>query len=115
MTTEGMLDRPLSTVITVPDPDNTPFSNHAEQGGTLQWRTESHHYPEFEIRFQGANPSNADTDLVLKGSDVQPVVIRLNTVGDHYQYTVRHYKKDGTCEETGPVVFIVTKCLGCPP
>jgi hypothetical protein len=108
--------RPLSTVVTVPDPDNMPVSAQGEQGGTLQWRTDTHNYPEFEIRFQGANPSNEHKikDHILKGSDIQPVVIRLDVIGN-YQYTIRHYKKDKTCTDTGPVTFSVVRCLACPP
>jgi hypothetical protein len=106
--------RPLSTVVTVPDPDNMPVSAHGEKGGTLQWRTDTHAYPEFEIRFHGANPANEHKDHILKGSDIQPVVIRLDVIGD-YQYTIRHYKKDRTCTDTGPVTFSVVRCLGCPP
>jgi hypothetical protein len=106
-------DRPLSIVITVPDPDNMLVSDRAEEGGTLQWRTESHRYPEFEIRFQGANPFNTETDLILKGSDDEPVVEHIVTKGV-YSYAVRHIKKDGTSKDTGPMKFII-HCLGCPP
>ena len=106
--------RPSSGVITLPDPDDMPFSIHAEKGGTLQWRTETHNYPEFEIRFQGPNPSNAENNLVLKGSDVKPVVIRLNTIGENYKYTIRRIKKDGACIDSGPVMFNVRICVGCP-
>jgi hypothetical protein len=115
MTTEDKNDRPLSTVITLPDPDSMSVSDRAEEGGTLQWRTESHHYPEFEIRFQGPNPFNSETDLVLKGSDANPVVIRIPIMSKGvYSYMVRHIKEDGTCKDTGPMKFII-HCLGCPP
>jgi hypothetical protein len=106
-------DRPLSIVITVPDPDNMSVSDRAEEGGTLQWRTESHRYPKFEIRFQGANPFNTETDLILKGSDDEPVVEHIVTKGV-YSYTVRHIKKDGTSKDTGPMKFVI-HCIGCPP
>jgi hypothetical protein len=110
--------RPSSRVLTLPDPENMPFSTHAEQGGTLQWRIDSHNYPEFEIRFQGPNPSNANKNLVLKGSDARPVVLRLKTIGV-YKYTVRHIKKDGTSPDPGPVLqpvlSIIVHCVGCPP
>jgi hypothetical protein len=105
--------RPACMVITIPDPDNMPVSAHAERGGTLQWRTETHRYPEFEIRFQGSNPFNAEKDLVLKGSDDKPVVLRLNTVGENYKYTIRHINKDGTCVDSGPRMFNVRICIGC--
>jgi|HubBroStandDraft_6_1064221.scaffolds.fasta_scaffold220175_2 hypothetical protein len=108
-------DRPLSIVITVPDPDNMSVSDRVEEGGTLQWRTESHRYPEFEIRFQGPNPFNTETNLILKGSDTNPVVIRIPLMSqDIYSYTVRHIKKDGTSKDTGPMKFVI-HCLGCPP
>jgi len=109
--------RPLNSVITVPDPDRTPVSSHAEQGGTLEWRTDTHNYPNFEIHFKGANPFDPDhDDLVLPGSDVNPVVIRLKTAGKHYQYAVRHISKDGKCSvDSGPFEFYVYPCRGCPP
>ena len=107
--------RPLSAVITLPDPDNRMVSALAQQGGTLEWRTDSHHYPNFEIRFLGPNPSNDEEDSVFKGSDVQPVVIRLNKVGE-YKHTVRHIReKDGSCIDTGPHPTNVTPCHACPP
>ena len=106
--------RPISTVITVPDPDAMPVSSHAEKGGTLQWRTDTHNYPKFEIRFQGANPFNADMNQILSGDDLQPVTIRLKTVGD-FEYTIRHYKKDGSSKDIVRQKFRVTPCTGCPP
>ena len=106
--------RPACMVITIPDPDNIPVSAHAEKGGTLQWRTETHRYPGFEIRFEGPNPFNEEKDLVLKGSDVKPVVMRLNTIGENYKYAIRHIKKDGTCVDSGPRMFNVRICVGCP-
>ena len=108
--------RPFCAVITVPDPDNMPVASHAQKGGTLQWRTDKHNYPKFEIRFKGPNPFDPkQDDLVLAGSDVTPVVIRLNTVRDGYQYTVRHIANDGTCTDTGPFTFNVHGCPGCLP
>lgn len=106
--------RPFCAAITVPDPDNLPVSNYAEVGKTLEWRSGSHNYPDFEIRFQGLNPFNATEDLVLKRSDEEPAVIRLNTIGDNYESTVRHYKKDGTSRDTGIFAFNVNPCRGCP-
>lgn len=107
--------RPSCTVVTVPDPDNMPVSTHAQKGGTLQWRTDTHNYPSFEIRFIGANPFDGEQDVILLGSQDKPVVIRLDTVKDGYQYTVRHFKKDGTCVDTGVFLFNVHPCPGCPP
>jgi hypothetical protein len=108
-------DRPLSIVITVPDPDNMSVSDRAEEGGTLQWRTESHQYPEFEIRFKGPNPFNTETNLILKGSDAKPVVehIKAESKGV-YSYQVRHIKKDGSFKDTEVRRFVI-HCIGCPP
>ena len=114
MATKTKASRPLCTVISVPDPDNLAVCGHVEQGGTLQWRTDTHNYPKFEIRFEGANPSDAKKNQVLPGSDLKPVVIPLKKTGD-FKYTVRHYKKDGTNKDTGPVLFRVTPCPNCPP
>jgi hypothetical protein len=106
--------RPLCEVITVPDPDIMPVASHVEQGGTLQWRTDTHNYSKFEIRFAGANPSNDDKDLILAGDDLKPVTIRLKTAGD-YEYVICQYNKDETCR---PIeqhrLFRVTPCGLCP-
>jgi hypothetical protein len=113
MTTESKFDRPLSTVITVPDPDNLLVTSRAEQGGILQWRTDTHRFPKFEIRFEGPNPSNKKMNLVLEGSDVKPVVIRLKIIGD-YKYNIRHIGKNKSVD-TGPFAASVHSCQGCPP
>jgi hypothetical protein len=107
--------RPSSAVITIPDPDGMPFSTHVEQGGTLQWRTDTHNYPDFVIEFQGANPFDEVPNQKFSGSDEKPVVLRLNTVGNNYRYKVQHIKKDGTSKDTGPVEFSVIHCPLCPP
>jgi hypothetical protein len=106
--------RPACAVITIPDPDIMPVAIHVEQGGTLQWRTDTHNYPKFEIRFSGANPSNDDKDLILTGDDLKPVTIRLKTVGD-YEYVIWHYTKEGTCRPFQQhMLFHVTPCGLCP-
>ncbi len=114
MTTNNKFSRPFSTVMTVPDPDNMSVASHAEQSGTFQWRTDTHNYPNFEVRFIGPNPSNGEDDLILPGSDTEPVIIRLNTVDD-YRYGIRHYGKDGDFKDTGPFLLRVNPCNGCPP
>jgi hypothetical protein len=116
MTTAKKYARPSSIVVTVPDPDRTSVASHAEKGGTLQWRTDTHNYPNFEIQFIGPNPSNGNTNEVFRGSDITPVVIRLDIVRDDYQYKVRHFHKDGSSsKDTGPFLLRVTPCKGCPP
>jgi hypothetical protein len=107
--------RPSCTVVTVPDPDNMPVSAHAQKGGTLQWRTDTHNYPNFEIWFIGANPFDNKQNVVIAGSEDNPVIIYLDTVKDDYQYKVRHFKKDGTWVDTGTFMFNVHPCPGCPP
>jgi hypothetical protein len=106
-------DRPSSTVITIPDPDNMPVSVHAEQGGTHQWRTDTHNYPQFKIRFPNYNPFNDYTNQTFDGSNVKPVVLPLKNVGN-FEYTVQQMKEDGTCKDSGPFLFYVYPCKGCP-
>lgn len=106
--------RPFCSVITVPDPDRMPVAAHVEQGGTLQFRTDTHKYTTFEIRFQGPNPFDETQNEVFAGSDVQPVVGRLMKVGTEYKYTVRHFKDDGTSVDSGTFAFNVNPCRGCP-
>ena len=85
---------PLSVVITLPDPDDFRVLPIAEVGGTMEWRTESVNYPDFELHFKGENPENDTPDLVRKGSRQQPVVLRVTKTGT-FEYTVRHCKKNG--------------------
>jgi hypothetical protein len=105
--------RPFCSVITVPDPDRMPVAGHVEQGGTLQFRTDTHRYPTCEIRFIGDNPFDETTNKVLPGSDIKPIVGRLEKNGN-YQYTVRHFKDDGTSVDSGTFAFNVNPCRGCP-
>jgi hypothetical protein len=109
----GKFDKPLSTISTVPDPDNMPASIHAEQGGTHQWRTDTHNYPQFQIQFPNGNPFDDLENQSYDGSDEEPVVLRLNNVGT-FNYNVQQKKKDGTCLDSGPFLFYVYPCKGCP-
>jgi hypothetical protein len=110
----GNYHRPACLVITMPDPDNMPVSsNDAEQGGILQWRTDTHNYPQFKIQFPDGNPLNHLKNQTYEGSDEEPVVLRLNNVGE-FKYTVQQTKGDGTCKDSGPFLCYVYPCKGCP-
>ncbi len=61
--------KPVSAVITVPDPDDSPFIVHAEMGGTLQWRSDSINFPHFEIQFIGSNPTNNKENEKIEGGN----------------------------------------------
>ncbi len=107
--------RPGGAVITLPDPDQMPTSH--DQKGTIQWRTGSHKYPNFEIEFIGANPEDTDDCRILAGSDTAPVVLKLNFVGE-YSYKVRQLneKKDRSLlRESGVTAFRVQSCSSCYP
>lgn len=107
--------RPSGAVITLPDPDQMPTSH--DQKGTIQWRTGSHKYPNFEIQFLGANPEDADDDKVIEGSDTKPVVLRLNSVGE-YAYKVRQLNKNkqrDSTKESVVTTFRVQSCSSCYP
>jgi hypothetical protein len=106
--------KPVSAVITVPDPDNSPFTVHVEVGGTLQWRSDSYNYPHFEVEFIGANPANKKLNAKFAGGNLKPVVIPLKTTGD-YLYNIRHQKKNGPVKSSGPSSARVVPCTGCPP
>jgi hypothetical protein len=113
MSANAVKHRPASTVITLDDPDNMPVSSHAEEKGRVEWRTESHNYPDFEIQFVGKNPEDDTVNLKRKGNVDQPVVMQIKKTGD-YHYKVQHIKKDGTVKED-PRTHILrgTNCIGC--
>ena len=106
--------RPSSVMMTLPDPESKKFCFDGQQGGTFQWRTETHEHPMFEIRFIGHNPSDDDLGKCFRGDDVTPVVIRLNKVGD-YQYDICQMSAKGGSVTSGPHQFSVHECKGCPP
>jgi hypothetical protein len=115
MTAKTNIRKPVSTVITVPDPDETQFTNHAQQGGTVEWRSESPNYPKFEVKFVGPNPYNTKVNDTLSGSTTKPVVVRLKKVGE-YTYTIRHTHTNGkTCDTQQFDIHIVPCPKGCPP
>jgi hypothetical protein len=89
MTSAQTYRRPACAVVTLPDPDNSWTSSHAEIGGTLEIRCESPNYPTFEVIFEDEIPSDKEKGHVFKGSIHQPVVIPLTKVGE-FDYTVRH-------------------------
>ena len=107
--------RPASAVMTLPDPESMKSSTDVQVGGTMQWRTETHGYPMFHIRFLGPNPFDDEQDKCLMGSDLAPVVVRLKTLGD-YEYEIWQMK-DERSEPTkdGPHKFSVRSCPGCHP
>jgi hypothetical protein len=106
--------KPVSAVVTIPDPDNRDFMIHVEKGGTLQWRNDSTSFPRFEIQFIGSNPTNKTQNEKLQGDHLHPVVIHLKKTGN-YEYNVRHIKEDGTATTTGPRKFSSKPCTACPP
>ena len=106
-----------SVVITLLDPESMPTSH--EEKGTMEWRTESHRFPNFEIRFRGENPEDKTIDRVLRGSDTQPVVIRLNRPNQTYEYTIAQFDENSE-EPKGispppPRSFRVESCSACYP
>ena len=94
---ENIKFRPSSTIITLPDPDQMAVA--FEHGGTLQWRTDSHRYLNFRIEFEGPNPESGTSDTAFDGTDIQPVVIKLNQLGDSYKYYVLHSTKNAELEK----------------
>ncbi len=113
MNEETEVMRPVSMVLTLPDPDKMKASSYVEVGGTMQWRTESHQYTEFEIEFIGRNPLDDSKSLKLTGDDLNPVVLRMTTANDDYSYMLRQRKPGGPWKETGPFAFSVKSCNWC--
>jgi hypothetical protein len=105
--------KPLSAIVTVPDPDSKPVATHVEVGGTLQWRSDSPNYPRFEIQFVGPNPFNDNENDKFDGENLRPVVMHLKKTGE-YHYKIKHIRHDGTEASTGPSHFVVNRCIGCP-
>ena len=101
-------------VITVPDPDAMEPEVWANVGGTVQWRTETHFYPHFEVHFLGMDPCGGENSC-FKGSDVAPVVIRLQFEGE-YEYEIWQGKKPNSISvKHRPHRFKVRSCTVCQP
>ncbi len=94
MTKSPSYRRPASAVVTLPDPDNAYSGIHVEIGGTLEIRCESPNYPNFQVIFDGADPSGKEEGHVFEGSIHQPIVIPVIKEGD-FSYTVLHYHRHG--------------------
>lgn len=105
-------NNPVSAVIMVADPDESPVLVYAEEGGTLEWRSESPNYPEFEILFVGDSPAEANDKLF--GTTKDPVVVHATKLGT-YHYKIRHFKNDGSHRSTGTHSFSVSTCKNCKP
>ena len=100
--------------MTLPDPRSRKYATDGQQGGTFEWRTETHDHPTFEIRFDGPNPVDEIPDRSFKGSDLSPVVLRLNNTGE-FRYQVWQMDATDGVVKTGPFPFNVRPCRGCPP
>ena len=115
MEKDKVYDRPVCAVITLPDPDQMPVTHEVQTTGTIQWRTDTHQYSMFQVRFIGPNPEDEVSDKVLHGSDTAPVVLRLNKAGKRYEYEVSQFSSSGG-QITSPVIaFRVQPCDGCHP
>lgn len=108
------VQRRTSLVITIPDPDQMQPQLCAHVGATIQWRSETTNYPHFEIRFGGMDPCGG-TGTCYAGSDIAPVVLRLEKEGD-YTYEVWQYKtRGGRPKKQTHGVFQVRSCTVCQP
>ncbi len=107
--------KPISAVITVPDPDNFEVASHAEVGGLIEWRCETPKYPDFDIVFINANPFNdVPTGFTVSGSIDQPVVLVVKNA-NKYEYKIKHYPKGGGQSVESPTKFSHTvPCKNCP-
>lgn len=114
MEAESEYLRPTGVVMTLPDPRSKQYAMDGQQGGTCQWRTETHDHPTFEIRFKGPNPFDEIVDKGFGGSDLAPVVLRLNNLGS-FRYDVFQMNANGDVSKSGPHTFNVRECRGCNP
>jgi hypothetical protein len=112
MTIGNKKAKPLSPVITLPEPEATPVRIHGEKGGTIQWRTDSPRFPRFEVTFKGENPSNDKLGETFPGADDEPVVVRLAKIGD-FSCTIKHFKPDGSSVDGEELLFSVVPCTHC--
>ncbi len=115
MTAKTIIRKPMSMVITLPDPDDAQVTHHVHQGGIFEWRSEAPNYPKFEVIFAGPNPYNTKIDATFSGTATKPAVIRLGKTGE-YTYKIRHTHHDGHTYESPISAFHVVPCpKGCPP
>lgn len=106
--------RRSSLIITVPDPDEMEPEIWADVGGTLQWRSETHFYPYFEVHFLGKDPCGGK-DSCFRGNDVAPVVIRPEIEGE-FKYEIWQFKSPGSHPKKHPPKrFKVRSCFPCQP
>ncbi len=84
---------PRSAVITVPDPDNLPITSYSEVGGIVEFRSDSPHYPYFEIQFMHTEPDNDLGGQTFTGAHQSPVTIAMDRVGD-YTYMVTYLTEE---------------------
>jgi hypothetical protein len=114
---------PESALVTLSDPTtgsslsanakSTPVEN--EVFGYMEWRTESHAYPLFEITFKGKNPFNETKNYVALGAIDKPVVLQAVKPGN-YKFTISQRQPDGTGTVTGgELAFNVKNCPNCIP
>ena len=104
--------KPTSAVVTLPDPEGKPICHHAEEGGTLEIRSESVDYPTFEVKITGA-PHKFPSPLT--GSTSKPVVIPIPPKSEgQYSVAVTHQHGDGTQTAADQNFnFSVHPCNGC--
>ncbi len=107
--------RPISSVITLPDPDNYEVAGHAEVGGFIEWRCDTPNYPDFDIVFIYSNPFNDIPEgFTVSGSISKPVVLEVVNANE-YEYKVRHYPKGGGASTDSETKFGHTvPCKNCP-
>jgi hypothetical protein len=110
--------RPSCAVITAPDPDDEPFRFHAEEGGTLEIRSESRNYPSFDVVITGPHPTGPHPLLsgTATGKLTEPVVIPIppGTADDlPYKVKVIHHHKGNKPDKAREFDFNIHPCKGC--
>jgi hypothetical protein len=104
--------RPSCAVITAPDPDDEPFRFHAEEGGTLEIRSESRNYPSFDVVITGPG-------LLLTGTRTgkltEPVVIQIpaSTAGLYKVKVTHRHHIHHKPDQAREFDFNIHPCKGC--
>jgi hypothetical protein len=104
---------PVKGVVMVADSNDNPPGEYAETGGTVEFRSDSKKYPNFEVTVY---PNLCTESNPLKGTNIQPVTCHIpkNATLGRYTFTITEQDAQRNASPNPPPPPIPFNVKQCP-